>query len=138
MESFYRGFGSLLGLPSPTPSIEKRGRSPKNATTLHRSLLISVKLQATNVSITRAKETLVISRALRIGRGSAKQLGLTVTTGNAFWEDLKMSPFPSRHNECAARRCARRVLERLRTEVSRNSLRALPIAEIRFSRSTNY
>jgi DNA helicase-2/ATP-dependent DNA helicase PcrA len=45
------------------------------------------------VSITRAKKTLVISRALRVGRGPAKQLGLTVTTGNKFWADLKMSPF---------------------------------------------
>jgi superfamily I DNA/RNA helicase len=45
------------------------------------------------VSITRAKETLVISRALRVGRGPAKQLGLTVTTGSKFWGDLKMSPF---------------------------------------------
>ncbi len=45
------------------------------------------------VSITRAKETLVISRALKVGRGPAKQLGLTVTTGNQFWADLQMSPF---------------------------------------------
>ncbi len=45
------------------------------------------------VSITRAKETLAISRALRVGRGAAKQLGLTVTTGSKFWGDLKMSPF---------------------------------------------
>jgi superfamily I DNA/RNA helicase len=45
------------------------------------------------VSITRARTTLVISRALRVGRGSAKQLGLTVTTGSKFWADLKMSPF---------------------------------------------
>ena len=45
------------------------------------------------VSITRAKETLVISRALRIRRGPAKQLGLTVTPGSGFWADLKMSPF---------------------------------------------
>lgn len=45
------------------------------------------------VSITRAKETLVISRALRVGRGAAKQLGLTVTTGSRFWADLKMSSF---------------------------------------------
>lgn len=45
------------------------------------------------VSITRAKRTLVISRALHVGRGPAKQLGLTVTTGNKFWADLKMSPF---------------------------------------------
>ena len=45
------------------------------------------------VSITRAKRTLVISRALRVGRGAAKQLGLTVTTGNKYWADLGMSPF---------------------------------------------
>lgn len=45
------------------------------------------------VSITRAKETLVISRALRVRRGRAKQIGLTVTTGNTFWGDVKMSPF---------------------------------------------
>jgi len=45
------------------------------------------------VSITRAKRTLVISRALRVGRGAAKQLGLTVTTGNRYWADLGMSPF---------------------------------------------
>ena len=45
------------------------------------------------VSITRAKRTLVISRALRVGRGAAKQLGLTVTTGNRYWADLRMSPF---------------------------------------------
>lgn len=46
------------------------------------------------VSITRAKKTLVISRALNVGRGTAKQIGLTVTTGSKFWADLKMSPFP--------------------------------------------
>jgi len=45
------------------------------------------------VSITRAKKTLVISRALHVGRGAAQQLGLTVTTGSKFWADLKMSPF---------------------------------------------
>ena len=45
------------------------------------------------VSITRAKKTLVISRALRVGRGPAKQLGLTVTSGNKYWADLGMSPF---------------------------------------------
>lgn len=45
------------------------------------------------VSITRAKKTLIISRARRVGRGPAKQLGLTVTTGSKFWADLKMSPF---------------------------------------------
>jgi len=45
------------------------------------------------VSITRAKRTLVISRALRVGRGPAKQIGLTVTTGSRYWADLGMSPF---------------------------------------------
>jgi DNA helicase-2/ATP-dependent DNA helicase PcrA len=45
------------------------------------------------VSITRAKRTLVISRALGIGRGPAKQIGLTVTTGGSYWADLGMSPF---------------------------------------------
>src|SRR5262249_680980 len=45
------------------------------------------------VSITRAKRTLVISRALRVGRGAAKQLGLTVMTGSRYWADLGMSPF---------------------------------------------
>jgi superfamily I DNA/RNA helicase len=45
------------------------------------------------VSITRAKRTLVISRALHIGRGPAKQIGLTVTTGGPYWADLGMSPF---------------------------------------------
>jgi superfamily I DNA/RNA helicase len=45
------------------------------------------------VSITRAKRTLVVSRARGAGRGAAKQLGLTVTTGSRFWADLKMSPF---------------------------------------------
>lgn len=45
------------------------------------------------VSITRAKKTLVISRALRVGRGPAKQLGLRITSGPKFWGDLKMSPF---------------------------------------------
>ncbi len=45
------------------------------------------------VSITRAKKTLVISRAMRVKRGAAKQLGLTVTTGSKHWADLKMSPF---------------------------------------------
>lgn len=45
------------------------------------------------VSITRAKRTLVISRALGIGRGPAKQIGLTVTTGGSYWAALGMSPF---------------------------------------------
>jgi superfamily I DNA/RNA helicase len=45
------------------------------------------------VSITRAKKTLVLSRALRVGRGAAKQLGLAVTAGPKYWVNLKMSPF---------------------------------------------
>jgi ATP-dependent DNA helicase UvrD/PcrA len=45
------------------------------------------------VSITRAKETLVISRALGVRRGLAYQLGLAVSTGNQFWVDLNMSRF---------------------------------------------
>jgi hypothetical protein len=45
------------------------------------------------VSITRAKRTLVISRALRVGRGPARQIGLTVTTGSKYWANLGMSPF---------------------------------------------
>ena len=45
------------------------------------------------VSITRAKRTLVISRALRVGRGPARQIGLTVTSGSKYWADLGMSPF---------------------------------------------
>lgn len=45
------------------------------------------------VSITRAKKTLVISRALQVGYVPAKQLCLRVTTGSKFWGDLKMCPF---------------------------------------------
>jgi len=45
------------------------------------------------VSITRAKETLVISRARRVRRGLAFQLGLAISNGHQFWVDLKMSPF---------------------------------------------
>src|SRR5260370_34294293 len=45
------------------------------------------------VSITRAKKTLVISRALGARRGLAYQLGLAVTPGSGFWANLKMSPF---------------------------------------------
>jgi len=45
------------------------------------------------VSISRTKKTLVISRPRRVRRGQAKQLGLTVTTGDRFWGDLTMSPF---------------------------------------------
>jgi superfamily I DNA/RNA helicase len=45
------------------------------------------------VSITRAKKTLVLSRALKVRRGEAERLGLRITTGNKYWGDLKMSPF---------------------------------------------
>lgn len=45
------------------------------------------------VSITRAKETLVISRALRVRRGPARLIGLNVTARGKFWADLQMSPF---------------------------------------------
>jgi superfamily I DNA/RNA helicase len=45
------------------------------------------------VSITRAKKTLVISRALKIKRGAARQLGLKFSSGDKFWAVLKMSPF---------------------------------------------
>lgn len=44
------------------------------------------------VSITRSKRTLVLSRALRIRRGEAQQLGLAVGAGG-FWAPLQMSPF---------------------------------------------
>ncbi len=44
------------------------------------------------VTITRSKKTLVLSRARRIGRGEAAQLGL-VTTGNSSLHDLEMSPY---------------------------------------------
>jgi superfamily I DNA/RNA helicase len=45
------------------------------------------------VSITRPKKTLVLSRALRIKRGPARQMGLKVASGEAFWANLRMSPF---------------------------------------------
>jgi hypothetical protein len=45
------------------------------------------------VSITRATETLLISRPLQISRGAARQLGLTTTSGNKFWPDLTMSDY---------------------------------------------
>ena len=44
------------------------------------------------VSITRAKRTLVISRAAGIRRGDAQQLGLAVRPGG-YWVTLRMSPF---------------------------------------------
>jgi superfamily I DNA/RNA helicase len=74
------------------------------------------------VSITRARVTLVISRALRVGRGPAKQLGLTVTTGNKFWGDLKMSPFLQDIMSVLPTRRARRVLGWLRAGVGRSNL----------------
>jgi hypothetical protein len=46
------------------------------------------------VSITRPKRTLVISRARTVGRGPAKQLGLTVMSGGGkYWANLRMAPF---------------------------------------------
>jgi superfamily I DNA/RNA helicase len=45
------------------------------------------------VSITRTRKTLVISRALHVGHGLAKQLGLTLTTWSKFQGNLRMSPF---------------------------------------------
>ena len=45
------------------------------------------------VSITRAKKTLAISRARRVRRGLAYQLGLGLTPGRQFWAQLRMSPF---------------------------------------------
>ncbi len=44
------------------------------------------------VSITRSKQTLVISRAARIRTGEAQRLGLSVGNGR-FWSTLRMSPF---------------------------------------------
>lgn len=45
------------------------------------------------VSITRPKKTLVLSRALKVKRGLARQLGLNVKTTGFFWPTLTMSPF---------------------------------------------
>ena len=45
------------------------------------------------VSITRPKKTLVLSRALNVKRGPARQMGLKVTSGSPFWANLTMSPF---------------------------------------------
>ena len=45
------------------------------------------------VSITRSKQTLVISRAARIRRGDAQRLGLAVGDAGGFWATLRMSPF---------------------------------------------
>jgi hypothetical protein len=45
------------------------------------------------VSITRPKTTLVLSRALKVKRGLARQLGLKVKSTGPFWANLTMSPF---------------------------------------------
>ena len=45
------------------------------------------------VSITRPKRTLVLSRALKVKRGPARQMGLKVASSYAFWANLRMSPF---------------------------------------------
>lgn len=45
------------------------------------------------VSITRPKKTLVLSRALKVKPGPARQMGLKVASGSAFWATLRMSPF---------------------------------------------
>ena len=45
------------------------------------------------VSITRPKETLVLSRALKVKRGLARQIGLKVPMTGGYWPALKMSPF---------------------------------------------
>jgi DNA helicase-2/ATP-dependent DNA helicase PcrA len=45
------------------------------------------------VSITRPKKTLVLSRALSVKRGLARQLGLKVKGTGPFWAKLTMSPF---------------------------------------------
>ena len=45
------------------------------------------------VSITRPKTTLVMSRALNVKRGLARQLGLKVKSTGPFWANLTMSPF---------------------------------------------
>jgi len=45
------------------------------------------------VSITRPKTTLVLSRALNVKRGLARQLGLKVKSTGPFWANLTMCPF---------------------------------------------
>jgi DNA helicase II / ATP-dependent DNA helicase PcrA len=45
------------------------------------------------VSITRPTKTLVLSRAIKVKRGPARQMGLKVTSGGPFWANLRMSPF---------------------------------------------
>jgi ATP-dependent exoDNAse (exonuclease V) beta subunit len=64
------------------------------------------------VSITRAKTTLVISRALGIGRNRAKQIGLVVTSGSKYWAKLQIT-LPSRDHRTVSGRRARRLLGRV-------------------------
>ncbi len=45
------------------------------------------------VSITRSKSTLVYSRAKRVRRGEARQLGLAVAAHGGHWATLQMCPF---------------------------------------------
>jgi superfamily I DNA/RNA helicase len=45
------------------------------------------------VSITRPKATLVLSRALKVKRGLARQVGLKVKGTGPFWANLSMCPF---------------------------------------------
>ncbi len=45
------------------------------------------------VTVTRSKGTLVLSRALKVKRGEAPGLGLTVDGGRGHHVDLKISPF---------------------------------------------
>ncbi len=45
------------------------------------------------ISITRPKRTLVLSRALKVKRGPARQTGLKLTSGGPYWANLTMSPF---------------------------------------------
>jgi superfamily I DNA/RNA helicase len=46
------------------------------------------------VSITRPKKTLVLSRALKVKRGPARQMELKVaSSGGPYWANLRMSPF---------------------------------------------
>jgi superfamily I DNA/RNA helicase len=45
------------------------------------------------VSITRPKQTLVLSRALKVKRGLARQIGLKVSSNGGYWPPLRMSPF---------------------------------------------
>ena len=50
-------------------------------------------LASSGISITRPKRTLVLSRALKVKRGPARQTGLKLTSGGPYWANLTMSPF---------------------------------------------